>query len=133
MKSKWNAGLKRKPYFNTISRIGQLLKGEVVENPTQVKQRCWSKRYAAITSCDVDRSFSPYKLIVVNSLLQWKLQLLHYYGTFSIYLIIAYPTYSLHMLVHFCIYWYVIQLSYFIYFICIIFWHIIFNIPLTLY
>lgn len=65
--TKFNAVLQRNPAFNTISKINRILRNETTEEDLdiEVKSCYWSKyKYAPITSCDVERSFSAYKLIL---------------------------------------------------------------------
>jgi len=66
LKQKWEAILKRNPDFNIISKINNILNLNAedlcglqpVKNDNIVKYK-----FAPITSCDVERSFSAYKMI----------------------------------------------------------------------
>lgn len=50
-----------------LRQISRILSGEFVEEPMHVPQYCLSKlKYAPTASCDVERSFSAYKLIITN-------------------------------------------------------------------
>jgi hypothetical protein len=73
VKEKFNAVLKKNPGFKTISIINKILKGEELsmdEIQIQEKyeaQEIASFKFAPITSCDVERSFSVYKSILSDN------------------------------------------------------------------
>lgn len=61
---KFDSVLKKNPGFTTMSKISEILKGNNVEELPEITSHYWSKfKYAPITSCDVERSFSAYKMI----------------------------------------------------------------------
>lgn len=63
--TKVQAVLQRNPNLNTISNIADIFKGIAVEGPKELEACYWHKlKYATITSCDIERSFSTYKLIL---------------------------------------------------------------------
>jgi hypothetical protein len=73
VKEKFNIVLKKNPGFKTISTINKILKGEELsmdEIQIQEKyeaQEIASFKFAPITSCDVERSFSVYKSILSDN------------------------------------------------------------------
>lgn len=60
--------LKRNPAFEDIVKVGKILSGEnTLATEIQISGNFWSKfKYAPVTSCDVERSFSAYKLILTD-------------------------------------------------------------------
>lgn len=75
LKSKYDAVINRNPDFNVIAKIYNVLKGETIEGPEEVQPQYWSRfKYSPITSCDVERSFSAYKLILTDKRHQFTVQ-----------------------------------------------------------
>lgn len=59
--------LARNPGFETIFRISEVLRGQIVKEPKTIKACCLSEfKCATITSCDAERSFSACKLILCD-------------------------------------------------------------------
>ena len=67
IKKKLRAVLKRNTNFNLLSKVSDILKGANVQGPQEIPPHHWCMfKYAPITSCDVERSFSAYKLIFTD-------------------------------------------------------------------
>jgi hypothetical protein len=59
--------LDNNPDFGTISKIGKILDGENVPNFDMSPDIIAHYKYAPLTSCDVERSFSMYKNILSDN------------------------------------------------------------------
>ena len=67
MKIKIQNVVKRNPDIEEIFQIGKIMRHETISSLMTVPFTLWSKyKNAPITSCDVERSFSAYKLILTD-------------------------------------------------------------------
>jgi hypothetical protein len=63
--TKLQAVLKRNPGFSTLTIVYQVRNGNDVDSPEViVAEKISLLKYAPVTSCDVERSFSAYKHIL---------------------------------------------------------------------
>lgn len=64
---KFDRILNNNPDFNALHKISRIYCGENIEGPEEIDSKLWSKfQFAPITSCDVERSFSAYKMILTD-------------------------------------------------------------------
>jgi hypothetical protein len=66
LRAKMKYVLKNNPDFETISKIGRVLNGVNVPNFSLSPNLIAHYKYAPLTSCDVERSFSRYKSILTD-------------------------------------------------------------------
>ena len=59
-------GHQKNPGFIKIRQIGQVLSGQIVENFNMSPNQISCFKFAPLTSCDVERSFSIYKTILTD-------------------------------------------------------------------
>jgi hypothetical protein len=67
LRAKMQYVLKNNPDIETISKIGKVLDGENVPNFNLSPNLISHYKYAPLTSCDVERSFSRYKSILTDN------------------------------------------------------------------
>lgn len=64
---KFQSVLKRNPGYATFKTVCRILDGEETEVPENISPgKCHLLKYAPVTSCDVERSFSTYKRILTD-------------------------------------------------------------------
>ena len=65
--SKLESVLQKNPGYNTLKEISAVLEGKSCNIPANVKlKNVTLYKYVPITSCDVERSFSCYKTILID-------------------------------------------------------------------
>jgi hypothetical protein len=67
LREKYRYVVANNPDISTISKIGTVLDGENVPNFTMSPNLLAHYKYAPLTSCDVERSFSRYKSILTDN------------------------------------------------------------------
>jgi hypothetical protein len=67
LREKYRYVVVNNPDISTISKIGKVLDGENVPNFTMSPNLLAHYKYAPLTSCDVERSFSRYKSILTDN------------------------------------------------------------------